>query len=78
MAMGYTNPWVMEEGLMPLHTYASGSYGPDAAMELLGEDRWWFDDTDQESDLLDAQAEVAAAQEYIRPGLSPCLFFLPI
>lgn len=53
---------------MPLHTYASGSYGPDAAMELLGEDRWWFDDTDQESDLLDAQAEVAAAQESIRPG----------
>lgn len=60
----------MEEGLMPLHTYASGSYGPAAAMELLGDDRWWFDDTDElsdpKSDHHSAQAE--AAQESIRPG----------
>ncbi|MNV59827.1 Glucose-6-phosphate 1-dehydrogenase [compost metagenome] len=58
----------MEEGLMPLHTYASGSYGPDAAMELLGEDRWWFDEADQETEVLSAQAEVAATEESIRPG----------
>ncbi|WP_310828978.1 glucose-6-phosphate dehydrogenase [Paenibacillus pedocola] len=33
-----------EEGTLPLHTYASGSYGPDAADELLGEDHWWLDE----------------------------------
>ncbi|WP_438491819.1 glucose-6-phosphate dehydrogenase [Paenibacillus sp. IHBB 3054] len=33
-----------EEGTLPLHSYAAGSYGPDAADELLGEDHWWLDD----------------------------------
>ncbi|QSF42788.1 glucose-6-phosphate dehydrogenase [Paenibacillus tianjinensis] len=33
-----------EEGSLPLHTYASGSFGPDAAAELLGEDHWWLDE----------------------------------
>lgn len=33
-----------EEGALPLHSYAAGSNGPDAADELLGEDHWWLDE----------------------------------
>lgn len=58
----------MEEGLMPLHTYASGSNGPAAAMELLGKDRWWFDEVEEVQEANSAQAEAAVTRESIRPG----------
>lgn len=50
-----------EEGTLPLHTYASGSYGPAAADELLGEDHWWLDDEMTGEDVHERQTA-------IRPG----------
>ncbi|MNP49866.1 Glucose-6-phosphate 1-dehydrogenase [compost metagenome] len=39
-----------EENLVPLHLYASGTYGPPEADELLEQDgyRWWFDDKSEQ------------------------------
>lgn len=39
------------EGELPLHSYEAGSYGPEAADELLNRDgfRWWFDDNGEEA-----------------------------
>jgi len=33
---------------VPLHTYTSGSNGPEAVHQLLGEDQWWLDKPIQE------------------------------
>ncbi|OBZ18277.1 glucose-6-phosphate dehydrogenase [Bacillus sp. FJAT-27264] len=37
----------MEAGVLPLHSYAAGSHGPDAAAELLGDDHWWLDENEE-------------------------------
>lgn len=49
-----------EENLVPLHTYAAGSYGPAESDELLARDgnHWWFDDK------ADEEAEAETESEY--------------
>lgn len=56
-----------EEGTLPLHTYASGSFGPAAADELLGEDRWWLDEEAPEGQSTQHTAP-GLNEEVIRPG----------
>lgn len=34
----------VEKGELPLHSYPAGSYGPQAAFDLLGNDVWWLDE----------------------------------
>ncbi|QAY66481.1 glucose-6-phosphate dehydrogenase [Paenibacillus protaetiae] len=34
----------VEQGKLPLQPYAAGSYGPQAAFDLLGDDQWWLDE----------------------------------
>ncbi|WP_138495566.1 glucose-6-phosphate dehydrogenase [Paenibacillus pinistramenti] len=49
-----------QENLIPLHSYAAGSYGPDEAHFLLAEDgfNWWLDEQPDE-DLSSSQREYA-------------------
>lgn len=54
---------VVEEGALPLHTYAAGSNGPDAADELLGEDHWWLDEPEE-----DVKASRRMDEQAIRAG----------
>ncbi|MNN23074.1 Glucose-6-phosphate 1-dehydrogenase [compost metagenome] len=56
-----------EEGTLPLHTYASGSFGPDAADELLGEDHWWLDE-EEPAELHKQNSVREFDEEVIRPG----------
>lgn len=57
----------IEAGDLPLHPYSSGTYGPDAAMELLGSDRWWQDAVSDavEDNIIPLPAK---EQQSIRPG----------
>ncbi|AIQ47697.1 glucose-6-phosphate dehydrogenase [Paenibacillus sp. FSL R7-0273] len=57
----------VEEGTLPLHTYAAGSYGPAAADELLGEDHWWLDEPEGETDG-SAEASGRVDEQAIRAG----------
>ncbi|MNI84508.1 Glucose-6-phosphate 1-dehydrogenase [compost metagenome] len=58
-----------EEGALPLHTYASGSYGPDAARTLLGDHHWWLDDSEADSRAKHQVVDDGDEEEQvIRPG----------
>lgn len=40
----------MEEGLIPLRAYTAGSNGPEEARALLGNDTWWLDEDNLETE----------------------------
>lgn len=53
----------VEEGALPLHLYAAGSFGPEAADQLLGDDHWWLDEEESA-----AENGQEIERKAIRPG----------